>query len=66
MCLLGSDRVHLPWLDTYLMDIKHMNPAKHEAFTGRRNDLMLENAREDRSLGHDGAGHPGAGYPDLQ
>ena len=36
----------LPWLDTYLMDIKHMNPAKHEAFTGRRNDLMLENARK--------------------
>ncbi len=36
----------LPWLDTYLMDIKHMNPAKHEAFTGLRNDLMLENARK--------------------
>ena len=45
----------LPWLDTYLMDIKHMNPAKHEAFTGRRNDLMLENARK-----------IAAGYPDLQ
>ena len=36
----------LPYLDTYLMDIKHTNPAKHEAFTGRRNDLMLENARK--------------------
>lgn len=35
----------LPYLDTYLMDIKHTNPEKHEAFTGRRNDLMLENAR---------------------
>ena len=35
----------LPCLDTYLMDIKHINPQKHEAFTGRRNDLMLENAR---------------------
>ncbi|MCM1045692.1 MAG: glycyl-radical enzyme activating protein [Candidatus Gastranaerophilales bacterium] len=36
----------LPYLDTYLMDIKHMNPGKHEAFTGKRNDLMLENARK--------------------
>ncbi len=36
----------LPYLDTYLMDIKHMNPNKHEAFTGRSNELMLENARK--------------------
>lgn len=36
----------LPYLDTYLMDIKHMNPEKHKAFTGKRNDLMLENARK--------------------
>lgn len=36
----------LPYLDTYLMDIKHMDGAKHEAFTGKRNDLMLENARK--------------------
>lgn len=35
----------LPYLDTYLMDIKHTDPVKHEAFTGKRNDLMLENAR---------------------
>lgn len=35
----------LPYLDTYLMDIKHMNPAKHKEFTGRSNELMLENAR---------------------
>ena len=34
----------LPWLDTYLMDIKHMNPEKHRAFTGRDNGLILENA----------------------
>ena len=33
----------LPYLDTYLMDIKHTDPAKHEKFTGRRNELMLEN-----------------------
>lgn len=36
----------LPYLDTYLMDVKHTNPAKHEEFTGKRNDLMLENARK--------------------
>lgn len=35
----------LPWLDTYLMDIKHMNPGKHKEFTGRSNEQMLENAR---------------------
>ncbi|MDE6949326.1 MAG: glycyl-radical enzyme activating protein [Lachnospiraceae bacterium] len=34
----------LPYLDTYLMDIKHMNPAKHREFTGKENTLMLENA----------------------
>ncbi len=36
----------LPYLDYYLLDIKHMNPVKHEAFTGKRNELMLENARK--------------------
>lgn len=36
----------LPYLDTYLMDIKHMDSAKHKAFTGRGNELMLENARK--------------------
>lgn len=36
----------LPYLDTYLMDIKHMNPNKHKEFTGRSNELMLENARK--------------------
>ena len=28
------------------MDIKHTNPAKHKEFTGRPNDLMMENARK--------------------
>ena len=28
------------------MDIKHTNPAKHKEFTGRANDLMMENARK--------------------
>lgn len=36
----------LPYLDVYLMDIKHTNPAKHEEYTGKRNELMLENARK--------------------
>lgn len=36
----------LPYLDTYLMDIKHTNPGKHKEFTGRSNELMLENARK--------------------
>ena len=36
----------LPHLDTYLMDIKHTNPEKHKQFTGRSNELMLENARK--------------------
>ena len=36
----------LPYLDTYLMDIKHTNPKKHKEFCGRDNILMLENARK--------------------
>ncbi len=36
----------LPYLDTYLMDIKHINPKKHKEFTGMSNELMLENARK--------------------
>ena len=35
----------LPFLDCYLMDIKHMNPTKHKEFTGRDNTLILENAK---------------------
>lgn len=36
----------LPYLDNYLMDIKHIDPEKHKRFTGRSNELMLENARK--------------------
>ena len=36
----------LPYLDQYLLDIKHMNPRKHKEFTGRSNELMLENAKK--------------------
>lgn len=34
----------LPYLDQYLMDIKHMDSKKHKEFTGRTNEMMLENA----------------------
>jgi pyruvate formate lyase activating enzyme len=36
----------LPYTDQFLLDIKHMNPAKHQEFTGKDNRLMLENARK--------------------
>ena len=36
----------LPYLDEYLLDIKHMNSAKHKEYTGRGNELMLENAKK--------------------
>lgn len=36
----------LPWLDHYLMDIKHTDSGKHKCFTGKGNELMLENAEK--------------------
>lgn len=36
----------LPYLDLYLMDIKHTDPEKHRQFTGKPNELMMENARK--------------------
>lgn len=36
----------LPLLDNVLMDIKHTNSEKHEAFCGLRNELILQNARK--------------------
>lgn len=35
----------LPYLDQYLMDIKHMNPEKHRQFTGKSNAEMIKNAK---------------------
>jgi pyruvate formate lyase activating enzyme len=35
----------LPHVDHFLMDIKHMNPKKHEEFTGRSNDQIIKNAK---------------------
>jgi pyruvate formate lyase activating enzyme len=37
---------YLPYIDTFLMDIKHMDSHKHEEFTGQANGLILENARK--------------------
>ncbi|MDD6996019.1 MAG: glycyl-radical enzyme activating protein [Candidatus Borkfalkiaceae bacterium] len=36
----------LPYLDLYLMDIKHMNSAKHKEYTRAGNELILENAQK--------------------
>ena len=35
----------LPYLDLYLMDIKHMDSARHKEYTGSGNERILENAR---------------------
>lgn len=39
-------------LDLYLMDIKHMEPEKHKAFTGKSNELMLANAKKIATSGY--------------
>lgn len=35
----------IPYIDTFLVDIKHINSAKHEEFTTMKNELILQNAR---------------------
>ena len=35
----------IPYLDTFLMDIKHMNSQKHQQFTSQPNEKILENAK---------------------
>lgn len=35
----------LPYLDLYLLDIKHMDGAKHKEYTGASNELILQNAK---------------------
>ena len=35
----------LPYIDTYLMDIKHIDADKHKEFTGRDNGVILANAK---------------------
>ena len=43
----GYDKIQklLPYLDLYLMDIKHTNSQKHKQFTTQPNELILENAK---------------------
>ena len=36
----------LPYLDLYLMDIKHIDTKKHKEYTGADNRLILENAQK--------------------
>ena len=36
----------IPEVDVFLMDIKHINSAKHKEFTTRPNELILHNARK--------------------
>ena len=42
----------LPYIDQYLMDIKHIDSAKHKAFTGVPNERILENAWKISASGH--------------
>ena len=35
-----------PYLDTFLMDIKHMDTRKHQEYTGQPNEKILENAKK--------------------
>ena len=36
----------LPYIDLYLMDVKHMDSAKHKEYTGSGNERILENAKK--------------------
>lgn len=36
-------RAVVPYLNTIFMDIKHMNPEKHRAWTGQSNEKILDN-----------------------
>ena len=35
----------LPYLDMFLMDVKHMDSAKHKEYTGADNERILQNAK---------------------
>jgi len=35
----------LPWLDLFMMDIKHMDPDKHKEYVGQKNLIILRNAK---------------------
>ena len=50
----------LPWLDLYLMDIKHISSAKHKLFTGQPNGRILAQRQKDCRKRPE-ADYPGAG-----
>ncbi len=43
---MDTIRTLLPHLDTFLLDIKHLESEKHKAFTGVPNEKILENAKK--------------------
>ena len=43
----------LPYLDLYLMDVKHMDSEKHKEYTGQPNERILENAKKIAKSGVD-------------
>lgn len=45
------EKMILPFVDTILMDIKHMSSAKHQLFTGQPNERILSNAKKLASTG---------------
>ncbi len=48
MAAVKYDKIEaiLPYLDQFLMDIKHIDSQKHKLYTGIGNELILENARK--------------------
>ncbi len=36
----------LPYIDLFMLDIKHMDSAKHKEYTGQPNELILQNAKK--------------------
>lgn len=40
----------IPYIDYFLMDIKHMNSEKHKAYCGQGNERVLENAKKISAL----------------
>lgn len=53
-CALASWEVlekMLPMVDMVLLDIKHLDPAKHKEYTGADNQLILDNAAKMKQMG---------------
>jgi pyruvate formate lyase activating enzyme len=46
MAEYGEIEKLLPYLDEFLLDIKHTNQTKHAEFTGKKNETPLQNAKK--------------------